>query len=282
MSHLFLQQLLQPDRATEVVDIGANPIDGVPPYAAMFDAGLCRITGFEPQEEALAELLAKIRPNERYLPYAVGDGKQHVLNVCHGSGMTSLFKPDASTLCLFELLRPYGQVTRRVSIATQRLDDIAEITCLDFLKIDIQGGELAVFQNGRTRLSSTVMVQTEVSFVTLYENQPTLGDIDTELRSQGFMPHCFAAIKRWPISPFVLRSNPRQAINQLLEADMVYMRDISKPDLIDGEQLKHMALLAHHCYQSFDLALRCIALLEGRQLVPIGSQLAYINFLTKT
>ena len=33
----------------DVVDIGANPIDGDPPYRLLLDAGLCRVTGFEPQ-----------------------------------------------------------------------------------------------------------------------------------------------------------------------------------------------------------------------------------------
>ena len=66
--------LLAPQRLTEVVDVGANPIDGDPPYARMLLAGLCRITGFEPQEVALLELQRRKGPNERYLPYAVGDG----------------------------------------------------------------------------------------------------------------------------------------------------------------------------------------------------------------
>ena len=34
-----LYELLNPLRLTEVVDIGANPIDGDPPYKPMLDAG---------------------------------------------------------------------------------------------------------------------------------------------------------------------------------------------------------------------------------------------------
>ncbi len=59
---------LTPQRATEVVDVGANPIDGKPPYTAMLSAGLCRVTGFEPQEQALLELEQRKGPNEHYLP----------------------------------------------------------------------------------------------------------------------------------------------------------------------------------------------------------------------
>src|SRR5690606_19709200 len=115
------------------------------------------------------------------------------------------------------------------------LDDVEEIEQLDFLKIDIQGGELAVFQSGKTKLAQAVAVQVEVSFITLYKDQPGMGEIDIELRAQGFVPHCFAAVKKWPISPCVVNNNPRQALNQLLEADIVYVRDFAHPENLSDE-----------------------------------------------
>ena len=273
-------KILQVDRVTEIVDIGANAIDGEPPYKPMMDFGICRVTGFEPQEEALAELLAKKGKNERYLPYAVGDGKTHVLNICRGSGMTSLFDPDQRSLEIFEALKPLAEVVKRVSVETYKLDDIAEISCVDFLKIDIQGGELSVFSNGKKSLQNAVAIQTEVSFFKLYKNQPSIGDIDLELRHQGFVPHCFAAVKQWPIAPAVINNDNRQPLNQLLEADMVYTRDFSSPDLLSDDQLKHMALIVHLCYRSFDLAMRCIMLLEQRNALPAGTQKSYIDTIS--
>lgn len=47
----------------KVVDIGANPIDGSPPYAALLKAGNADVVGFEPNPEALAKL------NEMKGPY---------------------------------------------------------------------------------------------------------------------------------------------------------------------------------------------------------------------
>ncbi len=44
-----LLDLLKPQRITEIVDIGANPIDGDPPYKRLLEYRLCRVTGFEPQ-----------------------------------------------------------------------------------------------------------------------------------------------------------------------------------------------------------------------------------------
>ena len=142
-----LKELLNLQRMTEVVDIGANPIDGDPPYKSMLQAGLCRVTGFEPQEDALAELQRKKGPNERYLPYAVGDGGMHTLNICHASGMTSLLEPEPATAEVFPLFKNAGRIVRQVPLKTQLLNEIDEIEHLDFLKIDIQGGELTVFKS---------------------------------------------------------------------------------------------------------------------------------------
>jgi len=105
-----LEKILKPRRLIEVVDIGANPIDGEPPYKPLLASGLCRVTGFEPQQEALAQLQKIKGPNERYLPDVVGDGEKHMLNVCRASGMTSLFKPDPATLSLFDVLKPLADV----------------------------------------------------------------------------------------------------------------------------------------------------------------------------
>ena len=281
MPHKNLLNILNPNRPTEIVDIGANPVDGEPPYRPML-AGkhLCHVTGFEPQPEALNILLAKKGANERYLPYAIGNGSPQTLNICQESGMSSLLSPDQNMLKTFGLFAEFGKVISQVPVITRTLDSIDEIVHLDYLKIDIQGGELAVFKNGRQKLSNTVVIQTEVSFMPLYENQPTLGEIDIELRSQGFVPHCFAAIKNWIISPMVINANPRIPLNQLLEADMVYVRDFTKPDGLSDEQLKHLALISHICYKSFDLALRCVVLLEQRGVLPKGSADQYPKMIS--
>lgn len=271
------RDLLGPSRVTEVVDVGANPIDGEPPYTPMLAAGLCRVTGFEPQPAALRELQSRQGASERYLPYAVGDGGQHTLNLCRSSGMTSMFEPDPDTLSLFEALAPHGEVIERIPLRTHRLDDIAEIEHLDFMKVDIQGGELAVVQSGRDKLAEAVVIQTEVSFVKLYLKQPGLGDIDVELREQGFIPHGVADVKYWPIGSYRVNEDPRWGLNQLLEADIVYVRDFTRPDAMTDEQLKHLALVAHHCYGSYDLALRCVLLLEQRGSLEPGAQQRYLS-----
>lgn len=263
----LLTQILAPQRLTAIVDIGANPIDGDPPYKAMLAAGLCEVTGFEPQPHALAKLEQRKGPRERYLPYAVGDGTQRTLHVCELEGMTSLLEPDPAHLALFNLFPIWGKVKEELPVSTRKLDDIGEIAAMDFLKMDVQGGERDVLAHGRARLKDAVAVQTEVSFVPLYKNQPPFSEIDLALRELGFIPHSVTGTKIWPIAPMVIGNEPNRGIRQLLETDMVYVRDFSKAMTV--EQWKHLALVAHHCYGSYDLALKAIVtLIELGAIAP--------------
>lgn len=273
--------LLAPTRLTAVVDIGANPIDGDPPYKAMLVQGLCTVVGFEPQAEALAALQARKGPNETYLPYALGDGQRHTLRLCRASGMSSLLKPNAHVLKHFAGFPDWGTVVREESIDTARLDDVTEIEALDFLKIDVQGSELSVFRGGRAKLAEIVALQTEISFLGLYEDQPTFGEVDAELRGLGFVPHAFAAINRRMIAPLTNPRDPYAGLNQLLEADIVYVRDFMRPEKMSDEQLKHLALIAHHAYGSVDLAGNCIFHLEQRKAVGAGTLQRYTRLIRR-
>jgi FkbM family methyltransferase len=252
------RDLLAPSRLTAVVDIGANPIDGDPPYAAMLADSLCTVVGFEPQAEALAELLAAAGPNERYLPHAVGDGGEHELKVTWMNGMTSLLEPDVERLSALNEFARYGDVLSRSPISTTRLDDVTDLGPLDLLKIDVQGSELPVFRHGRRTLAGAVAVHTEVSFAPLYREQPLFGEVDAELRAQGFVLHTFAALKKWPISPAVFDGDLFENHQQFIEADVAYVKDFSRLDLLEPDQVKHLALLAHHVWGSPDLAVRCL------------------------
>ncbi|HEX4635287.1 MAG TPA: FkbM family methyltransferase [Rhizomicrobium sp.] len=274
-----LAEILQPARLTAVVDIGANPIDGDPPYRAMLSADLCQVTGFEPLETAFQRLEQKKGPRERYLPYALADGTERTLHVCELEGMTSLLVPDPAHLALFNLFPTWGTVKARIPVKTRKLDDIAEITALDFLKMDIQGAEREVLAHGRSKLKDTVMIQTEVSFVPLYQGQPSFGDMDLALRALGFLPHSVTGTKIWPISPMVVGDAPNRGIRQLLETDMVYVRDFSSPDKMSAEQWKHLALVAHHCYGSYDLALKALLALMQIGAVPADANRRYLASL---
>ena len=273
-----LVDLLRPRRLTSVVDIGANPIDGDPPYKDMLRQRVCRVIGFDPHPDVLNPLNAAKSDLETYLPYAVGDGGTHTLKICRGIGFASLLQPDEKVLTHFPRFSELGKVVNEIQLVTRRLDDIAEIRELDLLKIDIQGSELAVFRNGRERLAKAIAIHTEISFVPLYKGQPVFGDVALELHSLGFIPHMFASINRKMIAP-MMGANPAAAINQLVEADIVYVRDFTKAEAMDSEQLKHLAIIAHHCYRSYDLAVNCIHHLATRNEVAPNAKGRYLEMV---
>jgi FkbM family methyltransferase len=263
----LLRDLVRCSRPSSILDIGANPVDGRAPYKEMLDYGLCTVTGFEPQPRPLAFLEQRKGPLERYLPHVVGDGGEHRLKITKAEGMTSLLTPDQNQLRLFTPFLEWGSVVEEVDVQTRRLDDL-DIDEFDLLKIDVQGAELMVLQNGRERLRNAVAVHTEVSFVPLYLGQPTFGEVDAELRAQGFVPHSMPEVKQWAIAPTVFDDNLYKPGNQLLEADMVYVRDLAHPERMTSDQLSHLAMIAFHIYGSVDLAVFCIIELQQRGRAP--------------
>jgi len=117
------------------------------------------------------------------LPYAIGDGASHTLNVTNLPMISSLFEPDIETLALFHYLGEFTQVVGRERLQTRRLDDIVDLGPIDFMKLVIQGAELMALQNATTVLATTSVIQCEVEFVELYKGQPLFADVDSFLRS---------------------------------------------------------------------------------------------------
>lgn len=239
----------------KVVDIGANPIDGPAPYKPLLDGGDTQVVGFEPNLNALAKLNERKGPSETYLPYAVGDGKQHTLRHCLLPGMTSLFEPNPAVLKLFASFSEWGAVVKTEPVDTRRLDDIPETAGLDLLKIDIQGAELMVFENARARLAYALVIHTEVEFLEMYKGQPLYGDVERFLRTQGFMLHRFEPLVTRDFTPVLLSSDPYAGHSQVFWADAVFVRDLTRLDLLSPEQILRLAVILFDCYRSHDLVL---------------------------
>lgn len=253
-----LLRTLGADERILVVDIGANPIDGHPPYMPLIRSGHARVIGFEPNPQALEKLQKLKGTDDVYLPHAVGDGGTHQLHICLQEGMTSLLEPNTEVLSLMHGFAEWGQVQRTETIQTVRLDDIPETEGVDFIKIDIQGGELMALSNATDRLAGALAIHTEVEFLEMYVGQPLFSDVDQFLRRHGFMLHKFHPLTGRIIQPLMRNNDIYAEGNQLTWADAVYIRDIrSFPALAPAELLK-LAAITHDCYGSFDLTVRLL------------------------
>ncbi len=259
-------------RSLVIADVGAAFFGETPPYQPLMDLNLARLFAIDADPRHTDKLRAHWGEAAEVIACAVADGRYHTLHICHeGSGMTSLLEPDPEALAFFNLFAKIGAVERTEQIATSRLDDLWGVPQIDFLKMDIQGTELMVLRNGWSKLADCVAIQTEVSFITLYKNQPTFAAIDIELRQHGFIPHRFRQVKPWSIAPTMRNNDPRLPFHQLLEGDIVYIRDLIHPATMTSEQIAKLALMAHHMFNSPDLAARCILILQARGKLEPGT-----------
>lgn len=251
---MSLVEMLRPSRKTLVVDVGAAPIDEIPPYRGLMMSGCALLTGFEPNPE----MFTKLKPTEDsvFLPNIVGDGLAATMHYCTAPGMNSLLRPDEAALAVFTDFPIHGRVIKTEGVMTTCLDDLVKE--MDYLKVDVQGAELMVLDGAMRLLDKTVVVHAEAAFMTLYHGQPTFSELDDDLRARGFVPHRLFGPKYWALAP------NRSHAQQLLEMDIVYVRDFTKIERMSDEQLKHLAIIMAYAYGETDLPDLCVNELRHR------------------
>lgn len=264
----------------QVMDVGASAINEVPIYQPLLSAGLGHLNAFEGDTRQIEGI--KNAFGEAATVYAdfLFDGSVQTLYLASPeSGMSSLFRPDPAALAFFNGFENFGHIESTEQVQTRRLDDVEGLPLIDFVKMDIQGAELTVLKNGSHKLSNCLAVQLEVSYVCLYEKQPSFGEVDVWMRSQGFVPHCFLDVKRWSIAPTVFEDNFRVPGNQLLESDVVYVKNPLNLAALRNNQLAKFAVLAHYSLGSVDLCVSLLLELERRGIIPMESHQRYLESL---
>ena len=251
-----------------VADIGAASINETPVYSDLVMGGYGHLFAFDGDSRQIPALRKLHGDHATVLNHFLADGDPHTAYICReDTGMTSLLKPNQTALAFFNNFSLFGKVLKEKRVQTTRLDDIDKIGDLHFVKMDVQGSELNILKNGLKKLSNCVAIQLEVSFICLYENQPGLGEIDMWMRSIGFAPHRFLDIKRWSITPTINGNNFRRPFNQLLEADIVYVRDPLNMKKRTSGQLKMLAVMSEVFFDSPDLAIHCMRELVSRKIL---------------
>jgi FkbM family methyltransferase len=255
----------------DVLDIGAA-MGERPPYQNMVEAGQARVFGFEPNAQECHKLNAQYGPPHRFFPHFVGAGGPATFHETVWVQTGSLYEPNMPLLSKFLSLAEVCAPVAQHAIETTRLDDVQGLDNVDFFKIDIQGGELAVFQNAARALSQALVVQTEVEFVPLYKNQPMFADVDIFLRNAGFQFHTFKGFGSRTFSPVQMDNNPTKGLHQMLWSDAVYVRDWMHLQAIDDLKLRKYAVLAHDVCSSFDLAHMLLQALDQKNGTDLSTR----------
>ncbi len=220
-----------------VIDVGDREVpDQPPPYAAMVASGDAEVFGFD-------------------YPNIIADGLPRQFNFTSSSPNNSLLVPNLPLLRNFQHLAGLFDVSHSRLVSTQRLDEIPRCRGAQWLKMDCQGSEAMVIEGAAETLKSVLVVQTEVSFIPFYLDQPLSGDIDVLLRRHGFMFHHGLGVANRPVVHDAESLDPEpDAIKQFLYGEMLYVRDLQHWGELNAEQLNAMALILERGYRSLGLA----------------------------
>lgn len=155
------------------------------------------IHAFEPLEPERRIVQSVVTGPLTCHPFALGAGAgEATFHVTSKRDSSSLLVPGAAQEAASGV-----SVTSSITVKVARLTDILDVAALPrpiLMKLDVQGGELDVLRGAADALPLIDSIYTEVSFVTLYEQQPLASDITAFLHDRGFAlrgvyNHFFAA-----------------------------------------------------------------------------------------
>ncbi len=176
------------DGPLTLVDVGARW--GVPKHwNALGDHAIA--VCFEPDAEETARLTAEAQPNVTYIAAALGAPSQSAatLYVTEQPACSSIYRPIEALHDHYPALSEIRPV-REASLPLQTLDSVLAsrgVPCVDSIKLDTQGSELDVLRGAQQTLRHCALLDVEVEFNPIYQNQPLFCDVDRFLRDNGFV-----------------------------------------------------------------------------------------------
>jgi len=213
--------------------------------------------GFEPDKRSREALLNKKNDfiDYKIYPYALSKKNEvRTLNLCKTPTVSSLYNPNE------KFIDRFPNSNRFMVVGTEKMScikiDEVDIEMADFLKIDIQGGELDVIKGGQKTIKNTFGLEIEVEFINLYSNQPLFGDICNELSANGFEFFDFVNLIRWGRSSY-------NSHGQCVFGDALFLRS---PESININNLglkrtgAYLAILT--IYSRFDLIEKTYELMD--------------------
>lgn len=172
---------------------------------------------------------------------------------------------DADAIAASQFQREhYFDETGRVSVETLRIDEVPSlhnIPAPSFLKLDVQGYELAILKGASETLSTSVVgLRVECYFRRMYKEQPLFSEVEAFLRKFGFVPLGFVEMHEWRRDtlskpPIPGASELKHSRGQLIHGDVVFMRE--PEDLASGQapvEMKVCAGLVALAYEHYDIA----------------------------
>jgi FkbM family methyltransferase len=264
MIHFPIESVTPALPTIRILDVGAMMVEGVSnPYDPLLQSLSCEVIGFEAVEAECERLNRHYAGRFTYLPHVVGDGSRRTFYECAAAYNSSLLEPNLELLSKFSGYEELFRVVATREVLTRRLDDIAEAAGTDFLKLDVQGGELMVLEGAIRMLRDVLVIHTEAEFLPMYRGQPLFSDLDPWLRARGFVLHRIPVIGVRLFDPFT-SNDPLAAASQSLWCDVVYVRDFLALDRLSEPQLLKLAAIMHENYRAYDFAALALGAVDRR------------------
>jgi FkbM family methyltransferase len=183
--HLRRPQLLVDERITLVLDAGAS--DGAWAQALRKSGYAGRIVSFEPLASAHEKLARLAAADDAWTAHRVALGDRDGRTTLHvaANAQSSSVLWMASRHVAAE---PSSHIVRSEEVGCARVDELVQVGADDraYLKLDVQGSELALLRGAERVLQQTRVVEAELSLAELYEGQPLLHDVAAFLHEHGF------------------------------------------------------------------------------------------------
>ena len=186
---LIIRKLLN-NQHPVIFDIGACDGSSIQEFKLSFPNS--HIYSFEPFSASFnnAENIGRSYPNVNVYQLALSDSNgQKDFYVNKSKATNSLFKPKITSSFIDDHAVP-EQCIKVPTITLDKFVDENSIENIDILKLDVQGGELMVFEGAKKTLQNKKIniIYTEVWLLEGYEGQPLYHDIAALLSTYGYHP----------------------------------------------------------------------------------------------
>ena len=217
--NFFFDQYITNSNLITFIDIGA---------ADFIDRRWSKISnhleyiGFEPDDRSYQKLIQEFSINSNYKFYNFGLWSKNGtidINLCKEPKVSSFFIPNEQIINNFKNPERFN-IVKKEKVKVSRLDDV-KLKNVDFIKLDIQGGELEALKGADKTLDKVLGCEVEVEFLDLYENQPIFQDINKHLISKNFIFIDFISYNRWERKKY-------EGYGQLIFADALYLKSPEK------------------------------------------------------
>lgn len=236
--------------STDLVCVDAGSAGGAHPRFRAIRRR-AQFIGFEPDPDEWARLNGSTGPGERYLNVALGRRNEQItLHLHRKRNTSSAYESDWRRVRLYhDPNRLQSELSQKLT--TQALDDVCAreaLPIIDYLKVDVEGHELAVLEGYSGRL---LLAESEVMFHPFRKGAPLVDEMIRHMRERGLFlldirrtywsPTTWRTIRNHPAKGVLVFGDALFALDPFLDSNL---RHLATPE----DRAKYLSLLCVYGY----------------------------------